>query len=651
MERAREDRGIVLPLVAMMMLTVLIVTAMVIDLGAKRSNRRSDQTIADLAALSAGYYLAGNGGATVVYNPFMACKAALNSAVTNVSSFAPSQDPTSSCSAFPANASIGCSAASSPVSVVFSDASHTLTIRYPIPASETTDARFTGGVGANDGINRCERMRVTFSQTQPTSFARVIGINAQATEATAVVRSMADGRVLNVATLVLFERSNCGALYAGGQGRLILEAPSSTNPAWVQADSEGKGTCTNNENENGRVIYAANSGNARIEVQPTVDGKEGMIGIYALNPAVNGRGGSVYGGPSASSGLSLVPVATEIASRRPVDDIYNPAGRATITSLHARAWNRVTTPPSGTYTSVSGAQCTDAGDITGTVVYVDCADFVAGAATRFPLATHVYFTGKVTVANNKSLSLPSVERLYVRGCRITGTPSGSTNCGNNPTSASSAYAVSVSGTLLVNSTSFAACPTYTPPGVGSLNHRTVEFATLGGPVIVGGGANVAMCQTTLYIGRSSDTYGGGLRRTTGGPNCTETKPCPVDSGTDWVDEGYMNVSGGNGLIHWSAPNRMVGPADAVNPLESLALWAESHRPSFLKGTGDSRSAGVFFMPNSAVTFQGQGDQSVPQNAQYFARTLTISGQGTLRMRPNPGDAVQIARPGSYAVIR
>ncbi len=649
--RGDGDRGIVLILVAVAMIAILAVAAMAIDLGTKRSNRRSDQTVADLASLAAGYFLAGNGSATTMFSPNLACRGALTSAQANVPEFTPTQNPVTACAALPVDASTLCTGATVPVDVVFSDTRHTLSIRYPIPTNELTDIRFAGGTGSEDGTQRCERMRVTFSETSPTTFARVIGVNEQVTQASAIVRSTSTASVLNVPTLVLFERSNCGVLYTGGQGTFIIEAPSSSNPAWIQLDSEGKGTCTNNDNEGGRVVYAASTGNSRIEIQPTAAGTPGLLGMYSVNPAVNGRGSSTYTGPSASNGVSLQPSATEVVSRAPVDLAFNSPSRDAITQLHARAWSRVTAPPSGTYTLVNGSQCNGPGPILGTVVYVDCPEFVAGAASSFTQASDVYFTGKVTVANNMSLSLPLVQRLYIRGCRVTGSPaSGSTNCGNNATSTSNAYALSVNGTLLVNTTTFAPCASYTPTIGGELFHRITEVATLGGPVIVGGGANLAMCQATLYVGRTGATYLP-LHRTFGAPNCTTLKPCPADAGTTWIDEGYVNMGGGNGVVHWSAPNRMAEPANAANPLESLALWAESARPSFLKGTGASSSTGVFFTPNSAVSFQGQGAQAVPQNAQYFARSLTISGQGTLRVRPNPGDALLFPRPGGYALIR
>jgi hypothetical protein len=114
----------------------------------------------------------------------------------------------------------------------------------------------------------------------------------------------------------------------------------------------------------------------------------------------------------------------------------------------------------------------------------------------------------------------------------------------------------------------------------------------------------------------------------------------------------MPAGGGSGnAIYWSAPNRTSGPPTNVNPFDDLALWGESSRGSFLKGTGTSRVAGVFFLPNSFISLLGQGSSNQPLNAQFINRGLSISGQGTIVLRPNPDDAVASPSAGGYSLIR
>jgi hypothetical protein len=57
------------------------------------------------------------------------------------------------------------------------------------------------------------------------------------------------------------------------------------------------------------------------------------------------------------------------------------------------------------------------------------------------------------------------------------------------------------------------------------------------------------------------------------------------------------------------------------------------------------------MPNAYVTLLGQGDSTQPLNAQFISRGLSISGQGTVLLKPNPDDSVQTKAPGNYSLIR
>jgi hypothetical protein len=90
---------------------------------------------------------------------------------------------------------------------------------------------------------------------------------------------------------------------------------------------------------------------------------------------------------------------------------------------------------------------------------------------------------------------------------------------------------------------------------------------------------------------------------------------------------------------------------AANPFEDIALWSESHVDSFLKGQGSNRTEGVFFTPNSATTFTGQATQTQPLNAQFISRSLNVSGQGTLNLKPNPKDSIVVPIAGTSAIIR
>lgn len=657
-EREERERGMVLVFVAGAMIAILTVTAMAIDLGAKRANRAGDQSVADLASLAAGSFLAGNGSATVVPNVNLACQAALNSAVTNVSDFDPAQTTTTTCAVFPADARVGCNEATAPVEVTFSDERHALTIRYPIPFAELADARFADTLGGNDGSSRCERMRVSFSQTQPTGFAAVVGVREQTTHATSVVRATTSQIGAGVAALVLLERVGCGALQNSGQAAVVVRSPSPQNPGVIQSDSAGQvGPCTTNANADGYVVYGgrlppASGGGPSITAETSSGGVPGVIGIYALGLSTPGRGGGEFPG-----GLSVAPTRSAIASRRVVDEKYNGAG-AQIASLHATAypltrWSAATAASFG-YSVVTGTQpCRGVGIPAAALlaqrVFLDCTLFEP-AVTVFPNATEVVARGPISIRNGNLLSLPNARAVFVRGNGTT--------------------AIDVQGKLLLHTAEAvpaapdpfangAPCSSRRGPGAGGTAAGWTELATFNGEIWIRGQAR--MCQTFVYMGRDASTYSQQTVTSSGiAPEgypalvgCSSAQPCPKDG----VDASWpIRVTGGGAIVDWSAPNRLATQptaADfATNPFEDLALWSETSSTMVeMKGQAGSLSEGLFFLPNASALFQGQGAQPIQLNAQFIVRRLNLSGQGSLTLSPNAADAVLSQIPGAVAIIR
>lgn len=652
-QRLRDDHGMVLVLAAVAMLALLAVAAMAVDLGAKRASRRSDQSVADLAAVAAGSFLAGNGGPVVASNPFLACKGALTSALANIPAFAPTQDPDTTCGTFPTDARAGCSPTTAPSEAVFSDARFTLRVRYPIPASELTSSRFSGGVGVDDGTDRCERMRVTFGRVSPTTFARVLGVDQQATEATSVIRATTGQLGQGIAALLLLERVGCAALQNSGQGAVVVQSPTAANPGVIQADSAGQlPACTTNANASGYVIYgtalpSASGGGPSIVAETSSNGTTGIIGTYSTG-IFGARGAAVYPG-----GLSVAPVRSSIASRQPVDDKYNGSG-SQISDLHATAWSTTgwttATATSNGYSVMT--QCNGSGVpgavLAATRVFVSCPGGLTlnNAALLFPNATHLVINGALDIRNNGVLSLPAAQRVYVRG------------------------AVSVQGKLLVNTgeTSLAtpdafangvACSSRRGPGAGGTTTNTAQLATFNGAFQVTG--QLRLCQTALYMGRATSTYTRQTVTGTGLPpenypalaQCAPTLPCPKDGvDTSWP----FSISGGGATSDWSAPNQLDHQPDAAelvtHPFEDLAFWGETSSTGVaLKGQAGNLSEGVFFFPNASVVFTGQGSQPIVLNAQFLTRALNMSGQGSLTLSPSPADAVITPIPGAAALIR
>lgn len=668
--RAGDDRGVVLILIALSMLAILGIVAIVVDLGQLRADRRAASTAADVAAVAAGYHLSGRGTDPIAPSAKTACKGAINSIQTDIAGFRPAltdAQQNAACAGLPDTILAGCVASIPPVVITRGD--YTLTIRYPVPSSEIVEPRFKNGVGVEDGSNMCERMRVSLRHTGDTFFAGVFGVDEQTISASTVVRANSSALIDGVAALLLLERMGCGVLQTSGGGLtgsgVVVQASSPTNPGVIQADSAGQvgtGLCTTNTNADGYVIYgtplpAASGGGPSIRVEPAPNGAEGVVAIRAIE--VGGRGGAVV-----PDGLYPAPVGSGINSRQVADDRYNgpiaSGGSAQISTLHNEGRQLVTrdSAPNG-YVTLSGSQCTnldttsDGTFATATHIFVLCPEFSPRPEVTFPAATHVIFTGKISIDNNDYLSLPVAQRIYVRGCP------GCTG-GNN-------YAISLKGggaELRVNTAAHGTpddprCSGRPGPGAeppGTFQNWAV-LATFDGPFINSGRA--WLCQTTAYLAKDVLAYQRQSVEATGvgSPSypsiagCSPTRPCPSDAGGD----SFIDVTGGSGQFDWSAPNQITTPPTqsdfATSPFEDLALWSESSSGSSIKGQGANSTEGVFFLPNSTMTFTGQATQTQPLNAQFVARRLNVSGQGSLFLRPSKDDAVPTRIPGALSIIR
>ena len=105
-----------------------------------------------------------------------------------------------------------------------------------------------------------------------------------------------------------------------------------------------------------------------------------------------------------------------------------------------------------------------------------------------------------------------------------------------------------------------------------------------------------------------------------------------------LQKGVINFGGGNGSLKWVAPH------DATSIYDNLALWSEFAGADSMGGQTNLTLEGVFFMPNSDFTFAGQGAQ-YQTTAQFVSRTLKASGQGTLKIKPDPSRGFVIPKVG------
>ncbi len=623
-----RERGVVTVLVALCLTTLLVLTAIVVDLGAARANNRSFQNVVDVSALAAGYQLSGHGNKLVIADPQAACTSAFRSILANLRTI--STTATIPCSTLAAtNEDPDCSSSTAMKTVTATGTGKfTISISYPVPDTVINDSALLNGAGINDG-EACTRMKVSVSMTQVGAFSGIVGKKDISTGASAVVRGAIDNQNGAVPALLLLDRTSCQTVTNASNGNgnygIIVRKVSATEGGHIHSDSDGS-QCGGNSND--YVVYGASNSNGgtSITVENGSNGSLGAISTYATTK------GSLRGGATYPSGISHPSTAGPVVSRLPFDRQFNRSNRPSITNLHAAAYTAVnytvTQALAAGYTVVT---CGDDGSISGAKIFVNCANYSPIAAS-FVNATTVVFQGQVTVAAGKTLNMPSANYVYVKGC--------ATCTGSNY------YSISVSGGLFLNignnSLANATCANRTGPGAGGSVANTSVLVTVGSPLLVAGQAR--LCQTTYYQAQNTPTY---VRQatTSGPPNCSPPLPCPISSGA--APGGSYTISGDN--TDWTAPNQLTSVADANQPFEDLAYWSESSDLSQIKSGGVLYSAGIFFSPNAPVQFRSPASGS-PRNAQFVARTLQLL-QGTLDMKPVNSDAVRVPLAGGYGLIR
>jgi hypothetical protein len=129
-------------------------------------------------------------------------------------------------------------------------------------------------------------------------------------------------------------------------------------------------------------------------------------------------------------------------------------------------------------------------------------------------------------------------------------------------------------------------------------------------------------------------------------NCSVVLPCPADSSAAIMGSTKPRLASSNtSSIRWTAPDRNAGkPTDyrGDSPFEDLALWTEviglGNDGCTLSGQAGIEMAGTFFYPNCQLHYGGQSSNAVPYDARLIARSLNLSGQGILTLRPSALDA-------------
>jgi Flp pilus assembly protein TadG len=310
--RRRDERGVALVLIAMSMVTLLIIAALVIDVGRMRSRGQSMQSAADLSALAAAAGLRNS-------DVGAACQAAVNYFNSNVSTSSSitastfcaqsgNDVTTTTCS----GGTLGEAKPSATVNGI------TLSIHYPVPASEITSPGIVGA-RSNDGTP-CQRLSVLITDTQPGFFSGLAGHASLSGTRSATIRVL-PGHSTKAPALWLLDPTGCTSLQVGG-GSYVTVGNAAVASGLITVDSDGT-ACSSNQ----KTISTGGS-NTLIDAVGTGTNDPGMITLDAL-PGGSSTCVTPACDPSdVSSGL-IVPQpipAGQRATRAPVDWQFNCKG-------------------------------------------------------------------------------------------------------------------------------------------------------------------------------------------------------------------------------------------------------------------------------------------------------------------------------------
>ncbi len=349
-------------LVAAAMGTIVVLVALVLDLGGARRDRDADQVAADAMALAA---VADLGGAPT--SAVRACEAAWDYLVVNLPTAASA--PTPSCGTF-ATACVATTAREVHTTI----GSYEITFTHPVPTGHALLAAQSASAGL-DG-SACDRFAVRVEQHRSNLWmASSVELDVHAVGR--FVRGTGDVD----APLVLLDASDCDVLTVNGTGQLVVTT-STGEPGYIDIDSDAS-ACPNQKS----VILDVD-GNGTITA--------GVISMWALSGA-----NAAHAYDAGNQNLfnlqnpNISPVPTPSAApvgRSAVDWRYNcsaangcpDGGTAEIDAMVA-AWGGAGDPqPAGSFTrwTDAGYSCSPTGDL---VVpagdwYVNCGS--AGISTN-----------------------------------------------------------------------------------------------------------------------------------------------------------------------------------------------------------------------------------------------------------------------------
>lgn len=667
-----------LVLTALLLTALMVILALVIDLGFVRNNRQIDKSATDFAA-AAGIRALDSGSGTVL--PWLGICEARDFLIANndeldgmTSTFADGAggvvrnaagDPVSDPCASPPTTP--CSDSATATWGVLTGSADGGRITVEIRSGYLLGAASSGfaeddGPYAGDSADACEQLAVIIEESEPPKFGGVAASSGHTTTIRSVARLELSTGPGGTPGLLLLERTRCEVVEIQGNDTvdppILISGGFNEASGLIHADSNGTGS--NCDATDGHIFEVnTNASYPRIIARKgtSASSAAGQLSTTALwaggsSPFVtSGSPNEVCAQdtysdcavppPTPTSITGSAPIGRALVTRSPVDKRYlEPVKTLRQRADEYFAWTTASPPPASSGFVVR--PCSSTGPFTEAKIWIDCGEtgtFSGKGKTFLSGVDEVVVNGRVEVDGSGSvLELVNPRAIYIRG---SGTSSGMRLAGG----AGNAILINRDGFTDVNSDG-SICDERSGTAADR-SERTKLVIGAGQLVVEGSSKTMRMCQTTVFM---MDNTAGACPL----PDAAVHPGNPPISSD--VCRGQVQVAG-QGIVDWTAPNVNLVSAPSqteLQELEDLALWTETRGASSLsriEGTGKITLSGVFFAPNAdPFRIAGQGGYNTV-NAQMVSRRLEIGGGGRLHMSPDPQNAVPLPTIGGFVLVR
>lgn len=599
----RDEQGAVAIIAGISLLTMLLMAAFVLDLAALRSDRTTSQSIGDMAATAAAVEYGSSS------NYEQACREALAFAAANLRITGDdAAGRNAACATFAGHT---CDDSTVERSATYDIGNYRITVTNPVVdgyfrmTQQAPDTTFDG--------EPCGRFGVEVERDRTLVFGGLAGVFDSSTQRGSVSLSSSGSEDGDPASLIVLRRDGCATLETGGQAQIIVDDLEREEdgvdvryPGIITVDTVANG-CNPNSNP---VINTKGGPSA-----PSAIRAEDFLYSYGLT--AGSPQPQVYDESNvAANKIAPRPTPGRQVTRSPVDYLFN-----CLDDYDAHSGDRW---------SPSHA------DSIGTI------DACGEGNPGYVKALHGALSPRGAPVNQNKLNGThvAIDALRSEGWSIFPDDFAGQSCG----SASGTYGPGDDVSFGTGDRFYVNCGQnsnqFSPSGitfrdVDVVVHRNIIKLTGSAAYTVDGHPARG---TVLFFQRGGVDFSGGT--------------------IDWTDvftyieNGWFSQSGSGSVTWRTALGGAAGGCPASFPTQGppaacfspLALWSNAPSSSSNLNTMGGQAvldvAGTFFTPNSVFDIGGQGNYALDE-AQFFAAELHNSGQGELRMIPNPDTTIDI----------